>query len=130
MLKSVFDKGLIFTILILFIGTNVLPNISGNAVDETNNHNVIYPQKINNHDILLIYFHRIYFFGPIYNLTIDNDTRDYEFESNNLRELDIHFFGIGNWEISYRRMHNVHRGIGGFRFRGILKPTFICGFFY
>jgi hypothetical protein len=129
MIKSVFNKGLIFTLLILFVIPNVLPNISGNSVFETNNHNVIYSQKINNHDTLVIFFHRIYCFGPIYNLTIDNGT--HWFESDNLRKLEVLFLTICDWEISYAHYTGILIGFGsGYKFRGILKPTFICGYFY
>lgn len=131
MKKYSYTKSLAISIIILFFCVSILPNISGNAVVEINNHNVIYPQKINSRDKSLISFRRIYCFGPIYNLTIENNTKYCEFESNNLRMLRIDFSNIGDWGIWYYHFtYNNHYTIVGYRFRGILKPSFICGYFF
>lgn len=77
-----------------------------------------------------ITFFRTYVVGKIYNLTIENDS--YDFQSDNLRVFDVFRDYFGTWGLSYAHWFekNMYFSYHGFSFRGILKPTFICGFFY
>ncbi len=132
MKKYYFIKCLVISIIILFYNVSVLPSISGNTINEINNHNVIYPQKINNYDTLNIYIYRLYCFGSIYNLTINNDEKIYEFKSDNIRVLHIYFHNITDYEITYHHQfgHTSKFLLKEYYFKGILTPTFVCGYFY
>jgi hypothetical protein len=83
----------------------------------------------NNNRPGIITFWRGYYYGKINNLTKVTDT--YQFKSNNMRHFLFSRDSTRTWEISY--MH--YRGdwlftVHGFKFRGILTSTFICGVFY
>jgi glycosyltransferase involved in cell wall biosynthesis len=80
--------------------------------------------------------YRHFMFGHIYNLSIENDSSNhvtYEFESDNIWGLEItrksRPYG---WEIERRFYHHkghVYWHFGGIKFRGIIVPGFICGYF-
>ena len=120
---------LIICIEILFCSVGILPVAS--SINNTTIENNLDDEIISNQ-----YFgrwvYRFFLFGPIYNLTIDGD--DYDFESNNLWGLKIERrWGTSGWEFDREIFHrkNVHgsMGFGGFKFRGIIRPNFICGCF-
>ena len=126
MKKEWLVKTLALGIIVLFIGVSFQPVFAIESSEKV----TINDEKIIKCDILPIFILRVYCFGPIYNLTIDNET-GHEFESNNLRKLRIFFVNFHDWAINYEHSPYIHIGFGpGMKFRGILKPTFICGFFY
>ena len=99
-----------------------------------NNQDVVYSQKLDNSDTALIRFvHKIHVIGIIHNLTIKKDNYqgyDYSFQTHNIREWEYWRSSIRSWGFSFD--HYVGNGGFGFyrsSFRGILKPTFICGYF-
>ena len=80
---------------------------------------------------------RIFMFGTIYNLSIENDSHNhvsYDFESDNLWCFRINIdWGTYGWRfdsIYHRHKHHTFIHIGGYKFRGIITPNFICGYFY
>ena len=107
--------------------------VNGSITVNKNNQDFVNLQKIDNSNKLLIYFHRIYCFGTINNLTIYNYTHDlnaYQFTSKNMKMLDIFFSNIYSWEIHLEHWPGNTYYFEGIEFKGILKPTFICGYFY
>jgi hypothetical protein len=132
MKNSMLNKGLVIGLLILFFGAGVFPIVSGSTIIEKNNQDIVNTQITNDYDTSTLgYVHKIYLLGRIYNLTYDEEENHYHFEYHNLRILEYQRFGILNWGISYEHRRNVIGGfgIGGYNFRGILRPTFICGVF-
>ncbi len=129
MKKYSFIKCIIVSIIILLFGFSILPNIAGDKLIEINNHNSLYSQKLDNGSLLFRYI-RFYVFGSIYDLTINNNTGHYRFSSNNIRVLGILFnFELPGLEILYAHYFNMHFDFQDVQFRGIIKPTFICGYF-
>jgi hypothetical protein len=133
MKNSMLKKGLVIGLLILFFGAGVFPIVSGSNIIEKNNQDIVNTQITNDYDNSSIrYVHKIYMLGRIYNLTYDEEENHYHFEYHNLRILEYYRYGIRYWGISYEHRGNVDGGygIGGaIHFRGILRPTFICGVF-
>ena len=132
MRKNMLNKGLTIEIIILFLGISIFSNVSGNIVIEKNSKDVVNTQITDDYDTSgLLYGHRLYMIGRIFNLTYDEN--EYSFEYNNLRIFEYwHSAFFRNWGFSYE-----HRGyvdgeitLGGFKFRGILTPTFVCGCFH
>lgn len=100
------------------------------SMDNNTTIEVTLNNKINSTQFFGQFIFRARLFGPIYNLSIDGD--DYEFESENYRELVI----MRRWEPWFIDIEYLHTrehitvGFYGFKFRGIIKPNFICGCFY
>ncbi|MCX6663458.1 MAG: hypothetical protein NTZ75_04355 [Euryarchaeota archaeon] len=137
MRTKVYKKGLIIGVIFLLIGISMIPITSSmDNVKEKNNQGIVNSQKLNTSDTPLIrHVYKIHFIGRIHNLTIqENDYRgyDYHFESYNLREFVYWRSSIRSWGFSYDHYVGGHAsfGFGGYNFRGILRPTFICGYFY
>ena len=131
MKNKVYRKGLIIGVIFLFIGVSIIPIASSmDVVKEKNDLDIVNFKKLNiSNTPFGRYVHKIYFFGRIHNLTIQDN--HYEFESNNIRKLHYWRSGIRSWGFSYDHfVGNYHCHIGGFNFRGILRPNFICGVFY
>ena len=121
---SSFLSAIVLLFLIIFTST---PWISAAM---TTSHHLTAEEK-NQIDPNKISFFRVYVIGKIYNLTFGNGT--YIFQTDNLRVFRISRDYFGTFEISYEHLldKNLTYGmIGGFDFRGVLRPTFICGFFY
>jgi hypothetical protein len=71
---------------------------------------------------------RTYFIGQIHNLTIEGN--DYHFESYNIRKIGFWRYSIRSWGFSFDHFRGHYScGWGGAEFHGILKPSFICGYF-
>jgi len=71
---------------------------------------------------------RTYFVGQIHNLTIEGN--DYHFESYNIRKIGFWRYSLRSWGFSFDHfMGHYSCGWGGAEFHGILKPSFICGYF-
>ena len=118
-------------VIFLFIGISIIPIVSSmDVVNERNGLDIVDSKKINiSNTPFGRSVHKLYFFGRINNLTVQDN--HYEFESNNMRKFTYWRYGIRSWGISYDHIRgNYHCGIGGFNFRGILRPNFICGVFY
>ena len=117
----------LLTIFLFFlIILTITPSISATMTS----HRTMVNEK-NQVDINKISFFRVYVIGRIYNLTFGNGT--YIFQTDNLRVFRISRDYFGTFEISYEHLldKNLSYGmIGGFNFRGVLTPSFICGFFY
>jgi hypothetical protein len=131
MRTKAYKNGLVIGVIFLFIGISIIPITSSmDVVKEKNNSGVVNFQKLNTPDMPFgRYVRKIYFIGKIQNLTVQRN--DYEFESNNIRKLEYWRSGIRSWGFSYDHYVDGYScGIGGFNFRGILKPNFICGVFY
>ena len=108
----------------------------GKAKTISGNQDVVNTQKLKiSNTPFLRSTYKTYFFGKIHNLTIqENDYQgsDYDFESYNIREFVYWRSSIRAWGFHYDHYVGGHAsfGFGGYSFRGILKPTFICGYFY
>jgi len=125
-----YKNGLIIGVIFLFIGICIMPMASSiNVVKEKNNPGIINFKEL---DIAGTSFgrhvHKIFLIGKIHNLTIDGNK--YSFESINVREFFYWRSSIRSWGFSYEHLGNCSFWFGGFSFRGILKPNFICGYFY
>jgi len=132
MQNKMWKKELVIGLITLFFITGVFPSVSGNIIIEKNKQDVVDNQKLDNSYAPFIRtIIRTYFFGPIYNLTYDENEGNYEFESNNIRYFRYVRYDIHSWGFSYEHfMYHSYFSYGGFGFRGILKPTFIFGYFY
>ena len=127
MKNSLYRKGLIIGVIFLLIGIGISPiACSMKYTIEKND------EMVENFDTATTPFGRsvrkIYFIGQIDNLSINGDY--YEFHSNNLRKFMYHRFSLRDWGFEYYHHTNIYVYIGGFNFRGILRPNFICGVFY
>jgi len=72
---------------------------------------------------------RTYIIGRISDFYIEN--KYYNFLAKNVRVLWIFPTYDGGYVLQYQHYVRIHYQIGGFLiFKGILKPTFICGYFY
>ena len=130
MKNNVYGKGLIIGVIFLFIGISMIPITSSmDVVKEKNDLDIVNFKKLN---LSSTPFGRsvwkIYFIGRIDNLSIIGD--DYEFHSNNLRKFAYYRFSLRDWGFEYYHHMGIHVHVGGFDFRGILRPNFICGVFY
>jgi len=128
MKNNVYRKGLIIGVIFLFIGVSIIPITSSMKYTIEKNDEIV-----ENFDTATTPFggsvRKIYFFGRIHNLTVEED--DYEFGSNNMRKFSYWRYGIRSWGVSYDHFRGgYHCGIGGYNFRGILRPNFICGVFF
>lgn len=130
--KKMNKKIIVFGGFLIVFLMLITPTVNGSIAVNKNNQGVVNSQKNDNRNTLFIYFHRIYCFGTIYNLTIYNYTHDlkgYQFTSKNMKMLDISFSNIHSWEIHLEHWPGKTYYFEGIEFKGILKPTFICGFF-
>jgi len=128
MQKNLYRRGLVIGVIFLLIGIGISPIACSMKYTIEKNDEIV-----ENFDTATTpfgrYVRKIYFFGRIHDLTVQDN--HYEFESNNIRKLDYWRSGIRSWGISYDHFRgNCHFGIGGFNFRGILRPNFICGVFF
>lgn len=136
MRTKVCKNGMILCIIFLLIGVSMVPITSSmEVVREKNNQGVANFQKLNISDTLFGRFiYKDFFIGRIYNLTINKDVyygNDYSFEARNLREFMHYRIDIHDWGFAYNHYgRGASFGLGGCYFRGILRPTFICGYFY
>jgi len=130
MKNKVYRKGLIIGVIFLFIGISMIPITSSmDVVKEKNDLDIVNFKKLNTSNTPFgRSVWKIYFIGRIDNLSIIGD--DYEFHSNNLREFQYYRIDLRNWGIQYSHSTNCKIHVGGFDFRGILRPNFICGVFY
>jgi hypothetical protein len=121
-------RSFLLTIFLCFlIIFSITPSISATMASS---HQIMVNEK-NQVDLNKISFFRVYVIGKIYNLIFGNGT--YIFQTDNLRVFSVSRDYFGTFEISYEHLldKNLTYGmIGGFNFRGVLRPTFICGFFY
>ncbi len=110
--KPLFSKYLAIGIILLFVGTCIIP---------------VTAQTITKSDVVpSIIIHKIFFVGTLDNYTI-NDT-EFHFISHNLRVLEFEL-SPGGWGFSYHHYKSVDFNyIGGeINFHGILRPHFILG---
>jgi hypothetical protein len=129
MKNNILRKGFVLEIFIIFFGIAVLPCVNGNSIVE---------KKTLDYQDTCVEFaiYRLYVVGPIYNLSYNESTNYFIFISKNLRLFEFYvYFNQGNldWRVSYK--HSIDASLydysGDFlKFRGLLKPTFICGYFY
>lgn len=112
----------LFILLIVLIGVTSFSPATASIIVEKNPNE----KKIINSEG----FHwRVYCIGKIYNLSIEN--KSYNFESSNLRYLEMFKSDSGTWKIEYIHYKASYQFyLLGFHFRGILIPSFICGVFY
>jgi hypothetical protein len=127
-MKVKHPQSFLMTIFLFFlIIFTITPSISATMASS---HQIMVNEK-NQVDLNKISFFRVYVIGKIYNLTFGNGT--YIFQTDNLRIFKISRDYFGTFEISYEHIldKNSSYGMsGGFKFRGVLTSTFICGFFY
>ena len=110
------------------LGIAILPCVNGNSVVEKKT--IDYSDKC-----IEFVIYRLYMFGPIYNLSY-NESGLLIFISKNLRLFEFYvYFNHGNldWGVSYK--HSIDASLYDYsgeilKFRGLIKPTFICGYFY
>ena len=117
---SIWKKGLLLIIIILFL-SSIIPSINGNMIIEKNNQNESSR-----------FVCKIYMLGTIYDLIHDEEMGYYQFHYNNLRYLIFERVDFRYWDITYGHHGNTDGlwELMGFNFRGILRPTFICGCFH
>ena len=107
----------IFVIILLIATTLPVSGISNNIKQEKN-------VLDTNQDKLIIYI-----IGRISDFYIEN--KYYNFFAKSLRVLTIYSNPDGEYILQYQHYVRLHYQIGGFlSFKGILTPTFICGYFY
>lgn len=130
MRSRIWKKGGVIGIILLFFGASVFPSVSGDSVTQKNARNVANSQKFDDLNILNIgYKDREYVIGRITNLTYE-DGYFYYFDCINVR---VYIFWINgpSWGIEYRHFFDNYGVFWvGYEFKGIVKPTFICGYFY
>jgi len=120
MQNGILRKGLVVGIILLFVGTCIIPTIAESAP--------IKNEKRNERNHYLPISPRCYYFGIIDNLSVNGTT--YLFEAINLRYLG--FDGYGNIyysHIKHEPMHYYWIFENDAQFHGILRPHFICGVF-
>ena len=135
MKNRIFRKGFLLGIEIIFLGIAVSPYVNGNIVIEKNTLDAVNSQIFDNSDAPIeLARYGDYLFGPIYNFSYDEDNDTYVFESKNMRSvfyMIMYLDGDFYWAINYGHSHDRYfKYDSNFNFRGIIRPTFICGHFY
>jgi hypothetical protein len=115
-------KWLAIGIILLFVGTCIIPAIAESAPIQNEKRNKI------NYCLPLIPTSKAYVIGIIRNLSVNGS--DYFFECLYVRALVVYRFDSRNWELQYFHFYRINWTIENINFRGILKPNFICGVFY
>ena len=129
MKNSVFKKEFLLGMLMIFLGIAVLPCVNGNSIVEK--------KTLDYQDTCVqIAIYRLYVVGPIYNLSYNESSSYIIFISKNLRSFEFNVcFDHGNLDLGVSYEHSIDASLYDFsgdflNFRGLLKPTFICGYFY
>ena len=115
-------KCLAIGIILLFVGTCIIPTIAESAPIQNEKRNKI------NYCLSLIPTSKAYVIGIIKNLSVNGS--DYFFECIYVRALVVFRYDSRNWELDYFHMYRTNWIIENINFRGILRSNFICGVFY
>jgi hypothetical protein len=114
-------KGLLFLTIIIFFSANILPIVQGNVIIDKNKQNIVTSPSV---------IFKIVMLGTIYNLSYDDATHYYAFNSTNMREYAFYWDNNGDWSIQYMRLKTEGMcQFTNFSFRGILTHTFVFGCF-
>ncbi len=116
-------------IIILSLGIIIFPCVNGNSIIEKN------AVEYSNVCVEFAIF-RQFMFGPIHNLSYNQSNGTFIFKSKNLRLFVFSiYFNHGSLDFDTSYEHWIDWQLFDYsgeilKFRGLVKPTFICGYLY